>query len=114
MCLVGALLCAGGCTRNVKLAVPDTSPLTGPTYVCDASGCRDNDVVDPAATNPPNTALIKLPRECGGLINELLILDSGSGSPSVIVTCAPPETMGPAIGPVDATTATDDSSTEVP
>lgn len=116
--LVSALICAGACTRNVKLVVPDTSPLTGTTYICDSSGCKDNTAVDPAATNPPNTALIKLPRECGGLISELLILDSGSGSPSVVVTCAPPESIGAPIGepigPVDSTTATDDAGSEVP
>jgi hypothetical protein len=83
-----ALLCACG-SRNLRLVNPDTAP--GPRYACWASvGCaRAADDTDVSSElDPSETAVVDLPRECAGRIEQIVVLDSGSSKPKVYVTCA--------------------------
>jgi hypothetical protein len=99
LALVLGVVTAGSlaCTHHVRLTSPDTDP--GARYVCNQSGvCRPADSDVPSDDNPSGTASITLPRECGGKVHQILIVDAGSDNPEVRVTCAPAEdptgTMG--------------------
>ena len=101
--LLLGVLAAGSlaCTHHVRLTSPDTDP--GARYVCSESGeCRpaDNDV--PEDDNPSGTTPITLPRQCGGKIHQILIVDAGSSKPEVRVTCAPAEEPAGTMGEPEA------------
>jgi hypothetical protein len=95
--LVLLALSLGACAHHVRLTSPDTDP--GARYICDGAGqCRPATTDVPSERNPSGMTIITLPRECGGKVHQILILDAGSSEPEVDVTCAPPEesvgTMG--------------------
>jgi hypothetical protein len=84
-----------GCSRNVKMAIPNTAP--GPRYTCgpvDSGGkstCKPAATDVPADLNKPRTAFVIMPEQCDGRINQIVVLDAGSSDFVVDVTCAPPE-----------------------
>jgi len=83
-------LAAVGCTRHVRLQVPQTS--VGSRYICEPkAGCQPAGVDVPAERNPSGTVFVTLPKECGGHFNDILIYDADSSEPKVDVVCAPIE-----------------------
>jgi len=83
--IAGAL---GACTgKHVRMLNPDTT--RGPRYTCNVGGtCNPATFEDEARLNPSGTKDVPLPRECGGKLEKLLVLDGTSDAPRADVTCA--------------------------
>lgn len=108
--LVGALGFVG-CSRQVRLVVPETD-YGGVAFVCTAadgedspSTCASEGREDPSINAKSGTAFIVLPKECDGRFHELLIENADSSSPTVRASCAtratpdePIEKIGPLPG----------------
>jgi hypothetical protein len=87
-----ALAAAAGCTHDLRLVVPSTTP--GPRYDCstgDTQHCVPANHDDPSEATQSGTAFVILASQCDGRIQEVLVLDAGSSSPTITVTCAPQE-----------------------
>lgn len=85
----GALftLVSSSCSHHVKLVAPDASPASA--YECPGDQpCRPAAVLDDARLNQSGTAFIRLPRECHGHFQQVVILDADSDTPTVVATCA--------------------------
>ncbi|MEY4508922.1 MAG: hypothetical protein RLZZ450_1044 [Pseudomonadota bacterium] len=89
---MGALWVQLGCTRNVRLVMPDTSP--GARYLCTETSCTAAQVIDPSRDNRRHTYFVALPKQCGGRVHEILVLSAESKRPEIEVTCAPREEDG--------------------
>jgi hypothetical protein len=89
-----AVAAVSGCSHDVSLKFPDSSP--GEEYVCSPTArngeqCVAQTKVDPAKDNRAGTVFVIVPRECQGKFNEITIHDAGSAKPVVNVKCAPLE-----------------------
>jgi hypothetical protein len=83
--IAGAL---GACSgKHVRMLNPDTT--RGPRYTCNAGGtCNPATFEDEARLNPSGTKDVPLPRECGGKLEKLVVLDATSEAPRADVSCA--------------------------
>jgi hypothetical protein len=78
--------CSG---KHVRMVNPDTT--RGPRYTCHVGGaCNPATFEDEARLNPSGTKDVPLPRECGGKIQKLVVLDADSSAPRADVTCGLP------------------------
>jgi hypothetical protein len=75
-----------GCAHHVQLVAADSSP--GASYVCSSERCTAATTIDPAQSNRARTKHYTLPRECGGRVHQILVIDTRSDEPWVSVTCA--------------------------
>jgi hypothetical protein len=78
----------GACSgKHVRMVNPDTT--RGPRYTCHVGGaCNPATFEDEGRLNPSGTKDVPLPRECGGKIQKLVVLDADSSAPHADVTCA--------------------------
>ena len=94
--------CACG-SQQLRLTSPETTAGVG--YTCTAANtCYPASLAVPAEGQPDDAIPLVMPRECQGLIHEIVIRDPDSSSPEIDVTCATPKAgEAPAAAPASPT-----------
>ena len=92
LALLSLAFSAAGCVaHNLRFVAPDTTPSSRYDCGVDQSECTPATHDVPEEATQSGTQFIRLPRQCQGRFNQVLVLDADSSSPRVTVTCAPSE-----------------------
>lgn len=96
------------CSSDRHVVVRDTNVAPERRYQCwggkraEASlPCVDATEDRPGQDNAANTVFVAMPSQCKGRIEEVLVKNANTSTPTVFVRCAAPESAVRVVGPND-------------